>query len=347
MDFSTVLLTLLVPLGWGVAAWFGSRPFAGREGFFSKEYTGVLKGLCCLLVVYVHVPSSYGNAVQKGIGSFAYVAVTLFFLFSAYGMMYGLERKAGYLDHFWRNRLPVLLVPCVLANLLSFGLGIAGGEGYRWARLWELNPYVSVLLQWCVWFYVVEWSRQRWFAENKSLADGLLIAGVALSSVICHLAGERMWTGLVGWSVPRMGLIWGVLLYRHFGKIVEWMGRGRGWKLAMFLAAVVAFGGAYLQFKTLHFTGGYLLRILLGAALTALLFTASFDWKLGGKVCLWLGSVSYEVYLIHGAVMRWLGGWISPGMGSGIFMVVTLAVCLGASAILHAIAKPLVWRLRV
>jgi len=98
--------------------------------FFSKDYTDVFKGLCCLIVIYVHVKPERGNMLQDAIGSFAYVAVTFFFLVSAYGMLYGLKKKNDYLEKFWRNRLVSLLMPCFLVNVVGFILGYGiKGEG--------------------------------------------------------------------------------------------------------------------------------------------------------------------------------------------------------------------------
>lgn len=80
----------------------------------------MLKGVCCLLVIYVHFVGSHTNALQDAIGSFAYIAVTLFFVTSAYGMMLNAERKNDYLKTFWRNRLVALLVPCFCVNIVAF-----------------------------------------------------------------------------------------------------------------------------------------------------------------------------------------------------------------------------------
>ena len=124
----TYLMTALIPL-LGVIFLLQSR--RGDDAtFFSKDYTDVFKGLCCLIVIYVHVKPERGNMLQDAIGSFAYVAVTFFFLVSAYGMLYGLKKKNDYLEKFWRNRLVSLLIPCFLVNVVGFILGYGiKGEG--------------------------------------------------------------------------------------------------------------------------------------------------------------------------------------------------------------------------
>ena len=154
------LLTILVPLIGGGNSWFHSSVERGQ--FFSKDYTDVLKGLCCLIVIYVHVKSERGNTLQDAIGSFAYVAVTYFFLVSAYGMLAGIEKKKFYLKNFWRNRLVSLLIPCLLINIVSYLLSFLVKGHSDLNILYIINSYVVVLLQWCVWFYIVEFCRIKW-----------------------------------------------------------------------------------------------------------------------------------------------------------------------------------------
>ena len=89
------LFTVFVPLIGGGNSLIHSNLLKGQ--FFSKDYTDVLKGLCCLIIIYVHIKPERGNTLQDAIGSFAYVAVTFFFLVSAYGMLAGVERKQNYL----------------------------------------------------------------------------------------------------------------------------------------------------------------------------------------------------------------------------------------------------------
>lgn len=36
---------------------------AGWDDFFSYEYTNIMKGLCCILVVLVHVPKAFANPI--------------------------------------------------------------------------------------------------------------------------------------------------------------------------------------------------------------------------------------------------------------------------------------------
>ena len=60
--FLNYLLTALAPLIGGGNFLIGSK--IERGTFFSKDYTSMLKGVCCLIVIYVHFHGAYTNSLQ-------------------------------------------------------------------------------------------------------------------------------------------------------------------------------------------------------------------------------------------------------------------------------------------
>lgn len=340
----TYFFTLLAPLAGGGNSWLCSKQENGQ--FFSKNYTTVLKGLCSLIVIYVHVREPYVNLLQDAIGSFAYVCVTIFFVISAYGMMLSEDKKKDYLKNFWRNRLAALLIPAFLINILSFCLNVFNSGNYRLSVLYYLNGYVAVLLQWCLLFYIIMWCKSKWFPSKKFIADFLLIAGVTLSSLLLYLFVDAEVSADAGWCFERMGLVWGLLLYRYFNWFVNWMDKQRLVKVIVFVILGGILGVLYLKYKTVFFWGAYLLKIVLGIVLIILLFTMTSNRQFGDKRSLWLGNISYEVYLSHGIVMGALAIWLPIDVNSGLFILLTVILTLAISAVIHSISKPLVDFLR-
>ena len=334
------LLTVLVPLIVGGGAIINSKIEPGH--FFSKDYTTVLKGLCCLIVIFVHIKPERGNTLQDAIGSFAYVAVTFFFLVSAYGMLAGVEKSRNYLKNFWRNRLISLLTPCLLINIIGYLLSVLIKEHSDLKILYRIDSYVVVLLQWCVWFYVVELCRVRWFPQRKTLTDWILMSGVIVSSLDLYFFVSVD----AGWCFERMGLVWGVLLYRNFDKVVSWMDKSRLIKVIILTIIGGIIGVSYLKFKMVYFWGAYLLKIILGFSLLLLLFTATSDRKFGNNISNWFGDISYEVYLSHMMVLGIMTLIIPIYINSGAFIFVSIIATLALSTGVHAIGKPIVKRLR-
>lgn len=124
-----ILLTAVIPLLMCVVLLWGSRWGEPQGSFFGKDYTGIIKGMCCIVVILVHVTAPHCNPLQDAIGSFAYIGVTFFFMVSAYGMSLAAERKPDYLQSFWRNRLCSLLVPMLTCNVIGFVLANLSNRG--------------------------------------------------------------------------------------------------------------------------------------------------------------------------------------------------------------------------
>lgn len=114
--------------------------------FFNRENSGVMRGFWCLIVVLVHIPAAYQNRAQDMLGSFAYVGVTFFFLTSACGLRLAAVKRPESLKGFWRNRLPKLLVPCLLTNAIGMALRALCGGGIELRMLVWINGWVCWLL---------------------------------------------------------------------------------------------------------------------------------------------------------------------------------------------------------
>lgn len=338
------LLTIFPLITWGGVM---GNDFS-HNYFFSKDYTTILKGLCCLIVIYVHMGSYdlFCNPLQDAIGSFAYICVTIFFLISAFGMMKSVESKNSYLKQFWRNRLVTLLIPCLLINIAACCIKRITQDEFDLTILYRVSGYIVVLLQWCFWFYIVEQSRIKWFKANRIMTDMILIAGVVISSLLYYFFVENKVNAKSGWCFERMGLVYGILLYRHFKCITVWMDNHRQVKIAVLTIAGAILGISYLKYKLVYFWGAYLLKIILGLTLIALLFILTSNRRFGNKANIWLGSISYEIYLSHGVILTAMASYIKPLFNSGFCIVAAIILILIFSACIHAISQPIIAWLR-
>lgn len=339
MDY---LLTLIVPVALAICVLYGNKNLGNQDAFMNKEFTRALRGACCIIVILVHIPLAYANKLQDGIGSFAYVCVTLFFIMSAYGMNISASRSPAYLRHFWRNRLSALLIPQLLVNL-SVVVGfmlinvINGGGRPSFLTLVHINGYVLVLLQYCLWFYLVTLGR---YFYGERTAQLMLIIGVAVSSLVMYFCFDAN-----DWCYERWGLVWGVLLFLYMPKVKRLV-KPNVQKIVAFGLLGFMLGAAYLKFKPVFFYGEYLLKIVLGMTIILLLFTLSSQRKFGNKAINFLGDISYEVYLSHHVVMTVLSS-LFPLLPSGCFILITVLGTIMLSAILHHVGSFLVKRCRI
>lgn len=120
--------------------------------FFDLTNTTAMRGFWCLIVILVHIPAAYQNRIQDMIGSFAYIGVTFFFMTSAYGLKIGAAKNPDSIKIFWRRRLPKLLVPMLLVNILGMIMSVAEGKEITWHNLISINAWVLWLLA-CYFIY--------------------------------------------------------------------------------------------------------------------------------------------------------------------------------------------------
>ena len=76
------IFTLLPIVMLGLASIWGNKLNPTSEGYMSKSYTNAIKGIMCVIIMYVHIPDKLTNSLQDMIGSFAYVGVFAFFAIS-------------------------------------------------------------------------------------------------------------------------------------------------------------------------------------------------------------------------------------------------------------------------
>ncbi|MBR4538293.1 MAG: hypothetical protein IKO52_05540 [Clostridia bacterium] len=91
--------------------------------------------------------------------------------------------------------------------------------------------------------------------------------------------------------------------------------------------------------------GDYLLRIVLGMAITAFIFTLIGKLKVGNKATDFLGSISYEVYLIQRAAFIFMATVVSDGINSGLYVLLSVCLTIVISYCMKLVSKPLIQKI--
>lgn len=291
----------------------GFRPDGAH--FFDRENAGALRGFWCLIIVLVHVPPAYQNRLQDMVGSFAYVGVTFFFLTSAYGLRLAAKKRPESIRCFWRSRLPKLLVPCVLSNVVHMAVYAAGGSRVSPWLLLTVGGWV----RWLLVCYFAFWVSHRFLPEPWR---DWAVCGFAAAFSLCVYLLKPMGTT---WCPEVLGFAWGILLCRWKDRFVRWLNRGWLAKNAALCLLSGLLGVGYLLGKGIPFWGDYLLKIALGMAILAFILALNTKISIGNRVSRLLGDVSYEVYLLHDAAFFALEAFC-PGLNSGVFILTSLLV---------------------
>ncbi|MDE6301639.1 MAG: acyltransferase family protein [Muribaculaceae bacterium] len=303
---------------------------------FDFPTTHLLKGIAAIIVVMIHFPEAYTNPLQKCIGSYAYIAVTYFFFVSAYGMEYSYNHRPDYLRRFWINRLSGLLIPMFLVNVLAYGYCLINRLHYaeRWTELLKFNHYVTILLEYCVLFYLLyKIIVTRWIAQS------ILIAVVTGSSLYYYFTLDSWSTSV--WPFERMGLVWGLLAYKYRSQMIVWMSRKNVRKAITLIFMTGLLGVAYIKFKPIYFWGAYLLKVALGVSFMLTIFTCAQYLKFNNPIGRFLGNISYEIYLLHGLVMVYII-YITPEINSGMLVFITFICSITVGWVISRISSRLV-----
>lgn len=291
------------------------------EHFMNREYTNVLKGLCCILVVIVHVPSAYNNPLQQAVGGFSQVSVTFYFLFSAYGILESIKSKPDYLLHFWRNRLPSLLIPFALSSMVKMLMGVEPGSGGTY--------FVFVLLL----FYVITYIAAKYYSNRM-----ICIVCVAVS--IYSIMGSI--TGWLHWPTQALGFCYGALLTQYLPMFSHWMKRRYWFKLSAItvFAAFFTFIYAVIEPAISEFASVILQNIMV-LFLILWVFMITFRLKLGNFASKYLGSISYDIFLYHGLVQVLMKSLdensVRVNLSSGVFLLLMMLFSILLSAATHVV----------
>lgn len=123
----------------------------------------------------------------------------------------------------------------------------------------------------------------------------------------------------MGWAPESLGFMYGILLAVFYERIKLWTEKHWMFKCAVMIILGGIVGISYLKFKSVEFYGSYCLKVLLGAILILLILQIIRKVTIGNKVLAFLGSISYDVYLLHRIVFE-ITAYILSGTNSGLFI---------------------------
>lgn len=301
---------------------------------FSLEETNAMRGLWCLIVILVHIPELYQNRIQDMLGSFAYIGVSFFFMTSGFGLMLGVEKNGvGKLAGFWKRRLPKLLIPMVITNILTMLLTVAETGEMEWLQLIGITGFVRQLLL----FYLLFWAACQ--IASRVIAPAYrkqFLYGAVTMLVIALYAVSLIWGGL--WPVEAVGFLLGMLLAQYKEKVSAFFSKKWLLKCIIACACSVVLGLMYIKMKHIVFLGDYIIRILLNICIQGFILSVNCKVSIVNILTKFLGKISYEVYLLHSVAFSFLI-MLPVTFGSWTFILLSLILTVLLSAAVEPISK--------
>lgn len=336
MEKITYILMGLFLIVYAVIALFGVKYDSDKQDFFDISDSTVLKGLFCILVVLVHTPEAQQNRIQDAMGSFAYIGVTFFFMVSSYGLKWGVLYKPNYLNKFWLKRLSSLLVPAFLCNLSRVGVFIASSKSVEvWTTLFSINEWVGILLFFYAIFWIIYYLPAKFGIRRGYWQDLLICLIVIACSLIDRLTSLKL---TLVWPTESLGFAYGIILADCYEMFKEWSSRNWAKKSIFLFVFGTVIGVAYLKFKPIAFWGDYCLKIFLGIVLLLLILQLTRKFRFGNRMNKFLGSISYEIYLLHGTIYSIVLS-IKAAEHSGIFIWLTVILVILAAAFISWLSR--------
>ena len=302
----------------------------GTIGIIDKKQQTAIRAICCIIVVLVHIPENHGNFIQDLIGSFGYIAVTLFFMMSSYGLKYSVENKENYLKNFWKNRILILLIPFWIANFISMVIRPSESILHNVMTVLGINniSFVTVLLG----YYIVFWLIYK-FIKNKKIKDYILCAIVLTYSLV-----GKIFNFQIGWQVESIGFIYGILAYNILAKVKD-----NNAKFIISIVTSLILGILYLKYKEIYMIGTWLLRVVLGLSVISTVYFLLNKIEIEGKIIKYIGNISYEIFLVHTIAMSLIAKVNIP---SSFWITLTFIITIVLATILKFIDTKIIKLIR-
>ena len=301
--------------------------------YLSNKSTKSLKGLLALFIIFHHVSQKITTGAN--FSNFEYMGryiVALFFFLSGYGLYFQYSNDATYMEKFLRKRLTRIFIPFFVfiviyviyrASLgevvnVDFFLSFWRGHSNIIYNGWFIN---SIIVLYVI-FYVS-------FKKKDSK--------IAIFKLVFFTLVYIFWKAYQNhgdWEyVSIMAFFLGVFWMKDRSLIDKFIEKNYFVLLVSFSILMYVFRHYEVIMKNIGITNKYVYYGIVGNLCTMifvvyfLLLTNKLNFS--NKYLDFLGNISFEIYMIHGLVMHYLGKFfVSSAVNDVIYTIVVLLVSI-------------------
>ncbi|URZ00240.1 hypothetical protein CLAUR_002280 [Clostridium felsineum] len=278
-----------------------SRVKQYNDEFLSKKSTDCIKGLSILVIILHHISLKMQPVGFMAIYTcFGHIAVSTFLFFSGYGLMVSKLRKENYLKNFFSKRLSKVYLPFVIINGIT--IVIAALVLHAKFNLKDVLLYLSGIqlidsTQWFVIailvFYLCFYICFKFF--KPIIAQHILLFLTFVYFFFMIFTGFREWWFNTAFSFPI-----GVYVAINYTTISNFL------KKNYILTLIPNLIGFLVFFALAHMIPSSIMPLYQTITsvifvLLVLLFLLKF--KISSPPLLFIGAISYEMYLVHMKVL--------------------------------------------
>ena len=278
-----------------------------HKSVMEKNQSLMLKGILSLMIVLHHL--SFGLDSLKEFKDIGITVVAAFFFLSSYGLTKSCFKDGRiYLSGFWKKRGNKGLLPALIATLLFLGwrifhngenLGVLFHNYKNGIPILPTSWFVYVILIYYIALFCA-------LTITHSLTGGILLMGIFTALYIAAIMA-------IGWS-----LTWWISVPAfNIGMLVVWLESHlkSGWPytkrpiacawggvITCLLGCCLIISTIFPQFQPFR----YYIYVIFVPIILYLGFRVT-----DSKVLLWIGGISYEIYLVQGVVTYSIVSFIS------------------------------------
>ncbi len=302
-----------------------------HDDFLSLESSKILQGLAALGIVLHHLTQqvtkngSYPKGPITEMNNMGLLFTAVFFFFSGYGLLKSYLTKPDYMKSFLLKRLPTVLIPFFLSNIIYY-LYVGAYRGmYTKPKDIIISLTGFSLINGNTWFlveivflYLFFFLAYRFIKKEKAAFGAVSVAVIALITVSLLLGHDQSMRGghwFMGewWYNSTITFLFGMLVAREEKHMVSFAKRNYAWLLPV---AIICFYGLY---KLAVFSGtvaGYYREwegypgygekalTLVIQSMTCVAFVTSvlllrMKIRIYNPVIAFIGKISLSIYIIH------------------------------------------------
>ena len=291
-------------------------PLFNRELYeesYSIESTNAMKGILAIGIVLSHLVSKVDHQLPfitfSAVGS---IGVAVFFLFSGYALAWCTKNKSDYLEYFISRRFIKIFLPyiiylllytvivCIFCDDTLLGIIQSFTNGFPVSNTW----YIIAIMLFYVLFYFC--FRRKNLVNSKSISVGIIQLSVL---TIVYIA--ITWLFWPDWWYKTCELfVIGVALGFYRPQIESRIQK----HYSIWLVCSVLFFMVSYSFPAIisHVWPNNLLNVwlindaLMGLSFALMIALLMFKGHVNNRITRFLGSISFELYLCHGLVIKLL-----------------------------------------
>lgn len=245
--------------------------------------------------------------------------------------------KKNYFQTFWKRRIPTIIVPAIVVQIIKIVLHFAiknEQESLTYYLLidrWVITLFELYFVFWGV-HSIINRSKKINSEKKDQLADVLTCFVILCMSLVTELTSFKLF---FTWAFQSLGFIYGILFYRFYPVIDKIVDKHYFKLLSASIIFAGVFGVLYVKYRNIYFWGDYVIHAVFHLCIVLVIVILMRRISFGNAIATFLGKNSYEVYLIHRTIVTSLLLYRCVAMSSGTYIWVTIICTLALSVVIN------------